>query len=94
MSGEEIKSFTVLGSNTAPQLAHTEYRIMVKFDGDCLKQDKVTYGHGPIINIYNVYELYGFLINSTATLENCFFGAVTLTKNANIDKVFWIWYWI
>ena len=53
---------------------------MVKFEGDFLKQDKVTYSHGPIINIYIVHQLYGSVTNSSATLENCLFGAVTLTK--------------
>ena len=51
-----------------------------------LKQDNVTYSNGPIINIYILYKLYGFVINSSATLENCLFGAVTLTNNADIDK--------
>ena len=59
---------------------------MVKFEGDCLKQDEVTYSHGPIINIYIVYQLYGSVTNSSATLENCLFGAVSLTKNDDIDK--------
>ena len=53
---------------------------MVKFEGDFLKQDKVTYSHGPIINIYIVHQLYRSVTNSSATLENCLFGAVTLTK--------------
>ena len=81
MPDVEIKSFTVSGSSTAPQLAYTGDKIMVKLKGDYLKQDKVTYSHEPIINIYIVYNLYGFVTNSSATLENCLFGAVTLTKN-------------
>ena len=81
MSDEEIKSFTVSGSSIVPQLAYTGNGIMVKFKEDCLKQHKVTYSHGPIINIYIVYELYRSITTSSATLENCLFGAVTLTKN-------------
>ena len=57
LSDKEIKSFTILGSSTASQLAYTGERIIVKFDGGCLKQDKVAYSNGPIINIYIVYEL-------------------------------------
>ena len=63
-------------------------KTRVKFRGSCLKQDKITYTHGKIVNIYIVYEInkkYNTLI-SDPTLENCLFGAVTLTKNANIDK--------
>ena len=36
-----------------------------------------------MVNIYILYELYS---NTTSTLVNCLFGAVSLTKNADIDK--------
>ena len=53
-----------------------------------MKQDKITYTHGKIVNIYIVYEINkkDNTIISDPTLENCLFGAVTLTKNADIDK--------
>ena len=53
-----------------------------------MKQDKITYTHGKIVNIYIVYEINkkDNTIISDPTLENCLFGAVTLTKNVNIDK--------
>ena len=56
------------------------------FSGDLLKQNKVTYNHGPIVNIYNVYRLTPTTKDSSVTLQNCLFGAVKLTKNADIDK--------
>ena len=59
---------------------------MVKFEGDCLRQDKVTYSHGPIINTYIVYQLYRSVTISSATLENCLFGAAAFTKNDDTDK--------
>ena len=86
LANEKIKSFTVSCSSTAHQLAYTGDRIMTKFEGDCLKEDKVTYSHGPITNIYIVYQLNGSVTNSSVTLEKCLFGAVTLTKNHDIDK--------
>ena len=63
-------------------------KARVKFSGSCLKQDKVTYTHGKIVNIYIVYEINkkDNTIISDPTLENCLFGAVTLTKHVNIDK--------
>ena len=63
-------------------------KIRVKFSGSCLKQDKITYTHGKIVNIYIVYEINkkDNTIISDPTLENCLFGAVTLTKNVNIDR--------
>ena len=53
-----------------------------------MKQDKSTYTHGKIVNIYIVYEINkkDSTTISDPTLENCLFGAVTLTKNVNIDK--------
>ena len=45
------------------------------------------YTHGTIVNIYIVYEQGTSGSNdSDPTLKNCLFGAVTLTKNADIDK--------
>ena len=51
------------------------------------KTNKISYNHIPIVNIYIVYEpgasgSYG----NDHTLKNCLFSAVTLTKNADIDK--------
>ena len=53
-----------------------------------LKQDKGTYTHGTIVNIYIVYEINkeDNTIISDPILENCLFGAVNLTKHVNIDK--------
>ena len=40
-----------------------------------------------IVNIYIVYELGASSSNiNDPTLKNCLFGAVTLTKNIDIDK--------
>ena len=60
----------------------------VKFSGSCLKQDKITYTHGKIVNIYIVYEINkkDNTVISDPSLENCLFGAVTLTKKADTDK--------
>ena len=51
-----------------------------------LKQDKITYTPGKTVNIYIVYEISkNYNITSYPTLENCLFGAVSLTKNNDID---------
>ena len=43
--------------------------------------------HGGIINVYIPYETSKNInISNYPTLENCLFGAVKLTKNADIDK--------
>ena len=47
----------------------------------------MTYDHGNVVNIYTDYEISkNYDTSSCPTLENCLFGAVTLTKNADIDK--------
>ena len=39
------------------------------------------------MNIYTVYEISkSFNISEYPALENCLFGAVSLTKNADIDR--------
>ena len=46
-----------------------------------------TYNHGTIVKIYIVYEIsQNYNISSYPTLENCLFGAVSLTKNVDIDR--------
>ena len=60
-------------------------KIRLKFSGSCLKQPKLQYTHGTIVNIYIVHELGASESNNNdPTLKNCLFGAVTLTKNADI----------
>ena len=56
-------------------------KISVKFNGDCLKEKKITFNHGKIVNIYIVYELEKSVnISSYPKAENCLFGALNLTK--------------
>ena len=55
-------------------------------DGSCLKQDKITYIRGAIVNIYTVYKINSTLNSFDPTLENCLFGSVKLTKNTDIEK--------
>ena len=69
-----------------PKILYNNDRIKLKLSKNRLKQDKATYKHGPIVNIYIVHELISSAINIGITLHNCLFGAVKLTKNADIDK--------
>ena len=76
----EKNSFSPKLINTQPPIpAYDNIRIKVKFNGDFLKQDKVTCNHGPIVNIYVVYRLPPTTTDSSVTLQNCLFGAVKLT---------------
>ena len=70
----------------ATKTVYDNARIKVRFNGDLLRQNQVTYNHRPVVNIYIVYETTLDTKTSNITLENCLFGTVKLTKNADIDK--------
>ena len=88
LSDERINSIKTSYYGITPCLSYCDTnKIRVKFDGGCLKQDQGTLLHGGIVNIYIVYEITdNFNVSSYPTLENCLFGTVKLTKNADIDK--------
>ena len=43
-----------------PKLSYVGNKIKVELHGGCLKQDKVTFNHRTIVNIYIAYELTNF----------------------------------
>ena len=48
-------------------------KLRVKFNGDRLKQENITFNYGKIVNIYIVYEIERSVdISSYPTLENSF----------------------
>ena len=58
-----------------------------KFNGDCFKQEKNSFDHGKVVNIYIVYKIDRSVnISSYPTLENCLFSAVKLSKHVDIDQ--------
>ena len=62
-------------------------KIRIKFDGSFLNRFPPTIIHGNIVNTYIVYEVTGdYKDISYPALDNCLFGSVKLTKNADIDK--------
>ena len=85
MSNEFIKTLATDDNSLAPELSDYCTKTKVKFNGSCLKQDKVTYNHRTVVKIYIVYELSSTLNSFDPTLD-CLFGAVKLTKNTYICK--------
>ena len=69
-------------TSLSPSINYVGNKIRVKFYGSCLKQsNKFTRTHG------KVYESGACISNvNDPTLKNCLLGAVTGTKNADIDK--------
>ena len=87
LSSESIKAIFTSDNSLNPTLSYYDAKVRVKFTGSCLKQSKISYTHGKVVNIYIVYELGASSSkNNDPTLKDCLFGAVTLTKNADFDK--------
>ena len=82
-SAESIKS----PNSLTPALNYYGTNTRVKFTGSCLKQSKNSCNYGKVVNIYIFYEVGASSSHiNDPTLKNCLFGAVTLTKDADIDK--------
>ena len=75
MFSEKISSVTTSDGRVS-KLVYDNARIKVKFNGDLLKQNKATYNHGSIVNIYIVYKLILTTKDCIVTLQNCLSGAV------------------
>ena len=85
LSNENIKPPTASNDSLNPRFNDTKIKVQVT--GSCLKQPRFTFTHKKVVNIYIVYELGASSSHdSDPTLKNGLFGAVTLTKNADIEK--------
>ena len=85
LSDENITASTTCYYSLSPQLSYFRSKTRVEFNGSWLKQDKITYDNGKVVNIYIVYEISGNLnVSSYSTLENWSF--VSLTTDADIDR--------
>ena len=87
LSGETIKPPSTSDNSLTPALSYYGTKTKVKFTRSCLKQSTISYTHGKAVNIYIVYEFGASgSHDNDPMLKNSLFGAVTLTKNADIDK--------
>ena len=77
---ESFDSVTASNYKITPKLSFYGTKTKAEFNGNCLKQDKVTCSYGTIANICIVYEISKkYSISSYPILENCLFGAVSFT---------------
>ena len=81
LSDEKNIPTTTSTDKSATKIMYDNARIKVGFNGDLLRQSQVTYNHGPIVNIYIVYET-----TPDTKSSNCLFGAIKLTKNSDVDE--------
>ena len=87
LSDESIKPPATTNNSFTPELNHYGNKTEIKFTGSCLKQSGHILTYKKVVNIYIVYELaVSNSHDSDPTIKNCLFGAVTLTKNADIEK--------
>ena len=88
LSDETITSHATSDISLTPLIDHYGNKVRVKFNKGCLKQsNKLAYSYGSRVNIYIVFEFGASSSNDCDyTLKNCLFGAVTLTKNTDIEK--------
>ena len=87
ISNESTKTPTTTNNSLTPELNYYGTKTRVKFTRSCLKQSSHILTHKKVVNIYIVYELAASSSHySDPTIKNCLFGAVTLTKNADIEK--------
>ena len=87
ISNESIKPPTTSDNSLNPRLSYYGTKIRVQFTRSCLRKPNFRFTHKKVVNIYIVYELGASSSHiNHPTIKNGLFGAVTLTKNADIDK--------
>ena len=75
-------------SDNSLALSYIGFRARIKFDDLWFKQDKVTFNHKTVVNIYITYEIkfQAYIQSVDFTSGKFSFGGVNLTKNADFDK--------
>ena len=87
LSNESIKPSTTSNNSLNPRLSYYGTKVRVQFTKSYLKQSNYIFTHKTIVNIYIVYELAASSSHtSDPTIKIILFGAVNLTKNADIEK--------
>ena len=86
LSYEIIKAPVTSNYKLNPKISYYGTKARLEFRRSCFKQDKSTFNHGKILNIYMVDKLDKLYNKTHPNLVNCLFGAVNIIKNADIDK--------
>ena len=84
----KIKAIVLANYLLNPQInVYDMGKVRIKFNGSFLNRFSPTKSHRNVVNIYIVYEITSdYKDINYPTLENCLFGSVILTKNADIEK--------
>ena len=86
LSNESIKPPE--SSNNNPAVAKNYIDSKIKLNESCLQEDKITFKHKKVVNIYLFYEinLQKNIQSAVFALRNSLFGAVKLTNNTYTDE--------
>ena len=78
LSDEKLKS---IQDDNFPELFYDKEKAYLNFTKDVLAQEKVTYNHDHIVNLYIVYSMpYITYRSAPDTIGQCFFGATDYNK--------------
>ena len=89
LSDKGIKPPSTSDNSLNPGINYFDnFWIRLKFQRNCLEQEKVTFTHMLIVNIYIVHgiNVWSFTAVQDFTLENCLFRADKFNTNADSDK--------
>ena len=70
LSDETIKTPTTSNKMLNPSVDYVGTKTIIKFNGDCLKEDKIAFNYGKIVNTYIVYEIEYNGANSYLWIRN------------------------
>ena len=88
MPHESIKNPPTSDNSFAPKLITDYSPHRVKFNGNCLRQDSVSFLHKNVVNLYISYKLdtWSKDLSTDFTLGYLLLGAVMVTKNPETEK--------
>ena len=87
ISNESIKPPTTSNYGLNPKLSYYGTKTGIQFIRSYLKQPNLPFTHKKVVNIYIIYKLRASSSHTKdPSIKNCLFGAVTLTKNVDIEK--------
>ena len=72
----------------APVINYIDTKIRVKFDGTCLKQERLTFTYKKVVNSYIVYKINAcpYALDTNFELKHSLFGATKLITNTDPEK--------
>ena len=87
LSNKNLEVVSTSDNTLCPEINYDENKIALNFSGSILQQKIVIYNHKKVVNLYVVYEITKFRYNNNPIFTNVLFGAIKITKNADIKNI-------